>query len=198
MNDNSIFYSIGKFLINLFINKENEKKGVLKPTELDVTANFDGPVENKENNQNNNGIDWTKATYNITPHFTVGEMIALHDWNRLANENDGLTDEVKANILKLAQKMEQVRTHLGCGINVHCGFRSVKYNQEVLKSIPKDVHSMGLAIDIDCNPNLTIEQIKEKMIPVLDSMDLRLEKGTTTWVHLDMHSVGPSGRYFTA
>jgi hypothetical protein len=144
------------------------------------------------------GIDWTKASTMLSDHFSVGEMIALHSWNRLATEEDGLTDDVKANLLKLCEIMEKIRMILGCGINVHCGFRSVKYNQEVLKSIPHDVHAAGMAIDFDCNQTMTIEQAKEKIRPHLEELNIRLEGGTTTWIHLDFHAVGPSGREFKA
>jgi hypothetical protein len=143
-------------------------------------------------------LNWADATCKITEHFTVGEAIALHAWNRLATEDDGLTDEVKAQIVKLCTIMESVRTLLNVPINTHCIFRSVKYNQEVLKSLPNDVHSFGQAVDFDSNPALTIQQVKDILEPKLESLNIRMEKGTTTWVHLDTHAVGPSGRYFTA
>jgi hypothetical protein len=143
-------------------------------------------------------IDWADAKSHITPHFTVGDAIMLHSWNRLATDEDGLTDDGKAKLIVLCQKIEEVRTHLNCAINVHCMFRSQKYNQEVVKAIPNDVHAQFLAVDFDCSPTLTIQQIKDKMEPVLESMGLRMEKGTTTWVHLDLRAPGPSGRYFTA
>jgi uncharacterized protein YcbK (DUF882 family) len=116
----------------------------------------------------------------------------------LPNEMDGFTPQVQDNLIALCQKMEQVRTILIVPINVHCGFRSQEYNKEVLKSLPADVHSFGQAIDFDCLPHLTIDQTKQLLLPHLDKLGIRLEKGTSTWVHLDIHQVGPSGRYFTA
>lgn len=165
-------------------------------TEISVTIPFNEPKEDKI--VEDVPLDWSKASSMITTHFSVGEMTALHAWNRLATEEDGLTDEVKANLIKLCNVMEKVRAILGCGINSHCGFRSVKYNQEVLKSIPHDVHSMGMAIDIDSNQTMTIEQAKEKIRPHLEELNIRMEGGTTTWIHLDIHAVGPSGREFKA
>ena len=142
--------------------------------------------------------DWMSPDSKISEHFTVGDMTMLHAWNRLANDMDGFTDGMKARIIVLCQKMEEVRALLGCPMNVHCGFRSQQYNQEIVKAIPNDVHAMCLGIDFDCAPHMTIDQIKAKLEPELEKLGLRMEKGTTTWVHLDLHAVGPSGRYFTA
>lgn len=143
-------------------------------------------------------VEWDKENSQITPHFTVKEALTLHSWGRLATVADGVTEEVKVNIYRLCQKLEEVRDILGCGMNVHCIFRSIEYNTEVLHSLPHDVHALGMAIDFDCAPNLTIEQIKNKLEPELERLGLRMEKGTLTWVHLDIHVPGVSGRYFTA
>lgn len=143
-------------------------------------------------------IDWTNTDFAITEHFSVGEALTLHAWNRLANENDGTTDTVKQNIYDLCTKLEAVRNILNSPILVHCIFRSVDYNKTILHSLPNDVHAMGMAIDFDCGQDLSIDQIKNILAPQLEQLELRMERDTTTWVHLDIHSPGASGRYFTA
>ena len=143
-------------------------------------------------------IDWTDPSQKVSQHFTVGEAITLHSWNRLATLEDGLTEDVKAQLVKTCQIMDEVRETIGVPINVNCTFRSVKYNQEVLHSLPNDVHAKGMAIDFDCNSKLTIEQTKEKVRPLLAKLNIRMEGGTTTWIHLDTKAVGPSGREFKA
>jgi hypothetical protein len=145
-------------------------------------------------------MDWVSPDSKVTEHFTVSDACMLHSWNRLANDMDGFTDDMKTKLIALCQKMEEVRTFLGCPINVHCMFRSAQYNieQKILLPTGMDVHAMGLAVDFDCAPHMTIDQIKAKIEPQLESMGIRMEKGTTTWVHLDLHAPGPSGRYFTA
>jgi hypothetical protein len=144
------------------------------------------------------GIDWTNPKAQITAHFTVEDACMLHSWNRLANESDGLNDLMKNLLIATCQKMEQVRDLLGCPIDVHCIYRSEGYNTSQNIKPAKDVHSMGLACDFDCGPHLTIEQVKAKLEPQLAQTGIRLERGTTTWIHVDTHAVGPSGRYFTA
>jgi hypothetical protein len=147
-----------------------------------------------------NSIDWTDAACHVTSHFTVEDTIMLHSWNRLATEDDGLNDESKAKLIALCQKMEEVRTHLGCPIKVHCMYRSPAYNieQKIMLPTGMDVHAHFLAVDFDCSPNLTIQEIKDKMEPVLEDLGIRMERGTGSWVHLDLRAPGPSGRYFTA
>lgn len=142
-------------------------------------------------------IDWTDATIQVTEHFTVGDCLTLHAWNRLANDQDGLTDEIKANIVTLCQKMEEVREVLGCPINVHCTYRSPDYNNQVVGAIPNDVHSMGMAMDFDCGSVHTIDEAHSILEPLLEQYGIRMERNTATWVHLDIHPVG-NARYFTA
>jgi hypothetical protein len=75
-------------------------------------------------------------------------------------------------------------------------FRSQAYNEDQ-KILPSDdVHSQSVAVDFDCEPVMTIEQVKNALRPLLESLDIRMEKGTTTWIHIDMRAPGPSGREF--
>ena len=141
------------------------------------------------------GIDWTNPECNITENFKVKDALLLHNWGRLATEADG-ADFGKLQVL--FNKMEEIRGVLGCEIKVHCGFRSQAYNESQGIRPVADVHSMSLAVDFDANEAMTIQQVKDKLEPLLEQLQIRLERGTTTWVHIDLHSVGPSGRYFTA
>lgn len=138
-------------------------------------------------------IDWTNPTYLITPHFSVDDALTLHNWHRLANQKDGANF---VSLTALCQKMEQVREALGCPIKVHCMYRSPAYNQEQ-KIKPNDAHSLSLACDFDCSPALTIQQAKDKLEPLLEKLSIRMERGTTNWLHIDMKMPGITGRYFT-
>jgi len=203
----SIWMSISKTLLQLFFNKETEspKNPVLAPVSLNVSIPIDGPkvVEPVAQNQPNveflpsTAIDWESASCNISQHFLVGDAIALHSWDRLANESDGLTDEGKAKLVVLCNKMEEIRKVLGCPITVHCMFRSQKYNQEVVKAIPNDVHAQFEACDFDCNEHHTINEVHTILEPLLEQLGIRMEKNTPTWIHIDLHPV-KYARYFTA
>lgn len=187
--ENKILATITKFLVSFF-----SKRSPSIEAKIEIPIDPPAPEENTPAPE----IDWTNPECLVTPHFKVKDAIMLHAWNRLANDQDGLTDDGRDKLVALCNVMEQVRVYLGCPINVHCIFRSEKYNQEVVKAIPNDVHAQFLAIDFDCSPTMTIEETKEKMEQVLERFGMRMEKGTTTWVHLDLRAPGPSGRYFTA
>jgi len=141
-------------------------------------------------------MDWTNPTDHVTDHFTVNDCLMLHNWNRLATEADG-ADFDKLTIL--CQKLEEVRAALGAPMSVHCMFRSTQYNiaQGILLPTGKDVHTQNLACDFDCNSTMSIQDVKDKLEPLLDQLDIRMERGTATWVHVDLRAPGPSGRYFT-
>ena len=137
--------------------------------------------------------DWTNEYSQVTDHFTVKDALYLHAWNRLATEADGANFD---QLTVLCQKMEEVRSLLGCPIKVHCMFRSPDYNQaQGIK--PNDVHSLNLACDFDCLPQLSFDDAKSKLEQELENLNIRMEKGTTSWIHLDLRAPGPSGRYFT-
>ena len=118
------------------------------------------------------GIKWDDPLCPITPHFVVADAIALHSWNRLATADDGLTDEGKAKLVVLCNKMEEIRKILNCPITVHCMFRSQKYNQEVVKAIPNDVHARFEAVDFDCNGHHTIDEVHTILEPLLEQLGL--------------------------
>jgi hypothetical protein len=141
-------------------------------------------------------IDWTDGTQQVTEHFTVNDALMLHNWNRLATEADGADfDKLTA----LCNMLEKVREQLGCPMTIHCVYRSPEYNLEqgILKPTGMDVHAMNLACDFDCNGTMTIQEVKDELEPLLEQLGIRMEKGTTTWIHLDLRAPGPSGRYFT-
>lgn len=137
-------------------------------------------------------IDWSDPDCLITPHFKVSEALTLHNWNRLATKDDGF---VPQDMIETCEMMEKVRDFLGCAINVHCMFRSPDYNLEI--GAPKyDVHALSCACDFDCDPAMTCDEVKAKLEPELESLSIRMERGTSNWVHVDSRMPGPSGRYF--
>lgn len=140
-------------------------------------------------------VDWTDPKAQVTPHFTVYDALQLHRWARLATAEDGVDFD---QIVKTLVKMEEVRTVLGCPIHVHCTYRSPAYNREI-GAIPNDVHASSLACDFDCNDHFTTDEVKSKLLPLLEQMGLRMEDNGpgASWVHLDAHAV-IHNRFFKA
>lgn len=139
--------------------------------------------------------DWTNPNDSVTEHFTVNDALMLHEWGRLGTEADGANLDT---LQTLCNKLEEVRALLGCPMNVHCCFRSKEYNieQKILLPTGADVHSMSLACDFDCNDTMTIQAVKDLLLPRLEDIGIRMEFGTYSWVHVDLRAPGPSGRYF--
>jgi uncharacterized protein YcbK (DUF882 family) len=138
--------------------------------------------------------DWTNPQDSVTEHFSVSDAAMLHNWNRLATTDDGADfDKLTA----LCQILETVRTALGVPMNVHCMYRSPAYNlaQNILPPTGMDVHAMNMACDFDCGSAMSIQAVKDALEPQLESLGIRMEFGTTTWVHVDTHPVG-NARYF--
>ena len=173
--------------------------GLLTKKEVEVSIPIETPAVEAEfepkKQPSPSDIDWTNPNWHVTEHFLVKDCLMLHSWNRLGTELDGANFE---KLITLCNKMEEIRGILGCSINVHCMYRSSKYNieQKILLPTGMDVHAMSLACDFDCNGKYTIQEVKDILVPRLEGLGIRIEFGTTTWVHVDLHSVGPSGRYF--
>lgn len=144
-------------------------------------------------------IDWTIPACSVTPHFTVKDLIWLPQWGRLATENDGLNDEIKANLCKLALAMESIRAFLG-GVPIisHVAFRPVAYNT-LVRGAPNSSHIKGLAMDWHAH-GLDCDAVRKAIIEgkVLDALDLYMEHlDGANWVHINLNDgVERSSRYF--
>lgn len=142
-------------------------------------------------------INWSDPHYTVTDHFTVHDCIWLPHWGRLANESDGLDISMKDQILQTAEMAEEIRAIFNCPMLVTSMFRPKIYSP-LVGGNEHDVHTKGLAIDFTTHPHLTIESAKNLLRPHLAALDIRMEKGTSNWIHIDRREVGPSGREFTA
>jgi len=109
----------------------------------------------------------------------------------MANESDGLNDEVKANLIKLCQQMDLVRIFLGQPITVHVTYRPEEYNK-LIGGASNSAHKYGMAMDWSVD-NANCAGIRDRIRPQLEMWNLRMEKGTPTWIHLDTREVPPGG-----
>lgn len=139
-------------------------------------------------------IDWKDPKSKVSKYFTVKECLWLPQWNRMANEEDGLTDEIKQNIIQLCYQMDVVREYLNSPINVHCFYRPDAYNK-LVGGAANSAHKDGMAIDWD-TPGINCNELRPKLVDKLEEWCLRCEDHQGNWIHLDSRSVGPSGRFF--
>ena len=77
-------------------------------------------------------INWEDPDAKCSQFFTVREVILLHKWDRLATEADGLTLNVKRDLVSfLSSVMDPLREYFGKPIRVHCCYRPKAYNLEI-------------------------------------------------------------------
>jgi uncharacterized protein YcbK (DUF882 family) len=137
-------------------------------------------------------IDWMNSTDKVSNHFKVKECLWLPQWNRLANESDGLTDEIKNNLITLCASLDTIRDYFGASINTHCMFRPPAYNA-LVKGAKSSAHLSGQACDFDVS-GMSCKEAQDKILAdgKLGIWLMRMENNTKentvlpTWIHLDL------------
>lgn len=149
-------------------------------------------------------IDWANPRCKITDHFTVGDALMLREWGRLATKADGLTDEIKTNIVTAAQWMEKARAILGKPVFVKSWYRPKVYNS-VIGGAKFSQHMLGNAVDFWADQDSDgdkdgkdCDDIKALLMPKLAELGLRLEDNgkAARWCHLDSKPVPAGGNRF--
>ena len=140
-------------------------------------------------------IDWGKCSSPVSAHFTVSECLYLPKWNRLANEHDGLNDEIKGNLILLCTKLDTVRDFFKKPMIVHCMYRPKEYNSLIGGAVGS-AHIEGLAIDFHVI-NRSCDEVREMLLPLLEQWKFRMEDlPGSNWVHLDLRDPGYGNRFF--
>lgn len=141
-------------------------------------------------------MNWENPSEHVSKYFQVKECLWLPKWNRLANESDGLTDEIKQNLVDLCEKMDRVREFFGKPLAVHCCLRPPVYNK-LIGGATHSAHLSGKALDFDV-VGMDCEEAKLLILQdnKLDLWDLRMEKGTKGWIHLGNDYKPGHDRYF--
>lgn len=131
-------------------------------------------------------------------HFTHREALWLPQWDRMANEGDGLNEQILANLIDLFHRMEKVRAFVNASINVHCAFRPKLYNA-LVKGAKNSAHLTGQAVDFDVQ-DVTCTKVKTDILMAnkLEELGLRMENNgeSASWVHLDTKPVPEGGHRF--
>lgn len=147
------------------------------------------------------GIDWSNPSHKVSKYFTVKEMLYLPSWSRMANESDGLDDQIKNNLIDLANAMDVVREFFGKPINVHVTYRPTAYNKAIGGAL-RSAHSEGKACDFDV-AGLSCDEARKQIndAGMLEKWQMRMEDISALtsrgWVHLDRRQPPAGGhRYF--
>lgn len=135
-------------------------------------------------------INWNDPKSMISLHFSVKEALWLPHWNRMTTEEDGLTSDIKENLITLCQKLDQVRDYFQLPINIHVMFRPIEYNKEI-GGAKNSSHCLGKAADFDIQ-GMNCDDVRERIVlnNKLEEWVMRLEdKPGSDWCHLDFSDV---------
>jgi hypothetical protein len=133
----------------------------------------------------------------ISQYFTYHEFLWLPSWNRLADESDGLDDDVVDRLKVLAEKLDIVREYFDKPIRIHVAYRPAKYNAQI-GGAKSSAHcaavNMEAAVDFDVI-GLTCDEAKAMILQddKLADWDMRMEDlpQGSGWIHLDTRPLIP-------
>lgn len=119
---------------------------------------------------------------NLSPNFTLEELTHSEIAERLHLDNTP-TEAIKANLVRLARFLEEVRSVLKRPIMVNSAYRSLKVN-EAVGSKPTSQHCNGCAADIKV-PGLTPDNIVRELLKTNLEYD-QLIREFDSWVHISI------------
>jgi zinc D-Ala-D-Ala carboxypeptidase len=119
---------------------------------------------------------------NLSPNFTLEELTTSEIAERKGLDNTPNATEV-ANLVRVAELLEQVRALLGKPILVNSAFRSKPVNDAV-GSRDTSQHRLGCAADIRV-PGLTPKQVVQACIDANVSFDQIIEE-FGSWTHISV------------
>ena len=118
----------------------------------------------------------------LTPNFTLEELTQSEMAERKGLDNTPNAD-VKANLVRLAKFLEEIRRVLGRPIMVNSAYRSPEVNTAI-GSKPTSQHCIGCAADIKV-PGLTPDNIVKEIIKTNLEYD-QLIREFDSWVHISI------------
>jgi zinc D-Ala-D-Ala carboxypeptidase len=135
----------------------------------------------------------------LTPHFTLEEFTDSQTAARKGIPNvPPIGSPERANLMRTAEVMEQVRTILGDKpILISSGYRSPAVNSAVGGS-KSSAHMSGLAVDFSCPGFGTPLAICKKLHPHMKELGIdQLIHEYDTWVHLGLSAGDPRHQALT-
>ena len=118
----------------------------------------------------------------LTPNFTLEELTQSEMAERKGLDNTPNAD-VKANLVRLAKFLEEIRKVLGRPIMVNSAYRSPEVNTAI-GSKPTSQHCIGCAADIRV-PGLTPDNVVKEIIKTNLEYD-QLIREFDSWVHISI------------
>jgi hypothetical protein len=148
-------------------------------------------------------INWDDPKEKVSQFFTVHEMLWLPSWQVYHKPSD----IEKANLCKLADKMDKVRDYLNYAINVNCCIRPLYVNCDnpaykgrnynaLVGGAPHSAHTTGEAMDFHVS-SMVANEARHILLDKLEDFGLRMENlDNANWVHNDIREPLPGGKRF--
>lgn len=119
----------------------------------------------------------------LTEHFTLREFLYSdtadrHGINNVPPDNS----PIPANLLKLAETLEQVRTLFGLPVHINSGYRCPALNKAV-GGVRHSAHLAGLAADIRID-GIAPHEVTRRIAASDLAFDQCIDEGT--WTHLSI------------
>ena len=118
----------------------------------------------------------------LSPNFTLAELTHSETAERLGLDNTP-DEKVKANLVRLARILEEVRRVLGRPVMVNSAYRSLAVNKAI-GSKPTSQHCLGCAADIRV-PGLTPNDVVNLVVKSNIEYD-QLIREFDSWVHISI------------
>ena len=119
---------------------------------------------------------------NLSPNFTLEELTYSETAQRKGLDNTP-SEEIKANLVRLARFLEEVRRVLGRPILINSAYRSIAVNESV-GSKATSQHCLGCAADIRV-PGLTPNDIIKLLLKTNIEYD-QIIREFDSWVHISI------------
>lgn len=119
---------------------------------------------------------------NLSPNFTLEELIYSETAKRKGLDN-APTEEAKANLVRLANFLEEVRKVLGRPIMINSAYRSIEVNSSI-GSKPSSQHCLGCAADIRV-PSLTPDDVIKMILKSNIEYD-QIIREFDSWIHISI------------
>jgi hypothetical protein len=118
----------------------------------------------------------------LSPNFTLEELTHSEIAERKGLDNTP-SEEVKANLVRLARFLEEVRKLLGRPILVNSAYRSLKVN-EAVGGKPTSQHVLGCAADIRV-PGMTPNDVVKEILKSNIEYD-QVIREFDSWTHISI------------
>lgn len=117
-------------------------------------------------------------------YFKWREALWLNSFGICAFPN---SEKIVSNIIKTAQKMDELREFFGAPLFISSWYRPAKYN-DMIGGAKKSQHVLGLAVDFTVK-GLISENARLMLKPNLEKFNIRCEALNTVHVHIDLNCV---------